>query len=85
MATVYVRRGLLPFRRDVGLEMLRCGMATTYEAKTGAEFGGKEELYKSTEVKAKKKRVGMWAGKKADFESPAAYKARMRGDDGGKV
>ncbi|KAK1761686.1 hypothetical protein QBC33DRAFT_520225 [Phialemonium atrogriseum] len=35
-------RGLPLFvpQRDVGLDMLRCGLATTYEAKTGAEFSG---------------------------------------------
>ncbi|KAI1266853.1 SNase-domain-containing protein [Xylariaceae sp. FL1019] len=75
VATVYVRRFL--FRRDVGLEMLKTGLATTYEAKSGAEFGGLEEKYKAAEVKAKAKRRGIWSGKPDQFESPRDYKTRI--------
>jgi endonuclease YncB( thermonuclease family) len=75
VATVYVRRGLL--RRDVGLQMLKSGMATVYEAKSGAEFGTLEAKYRRAEWWAKTRRKGMWAGKKADFESPRDYKTRM--------
>ncbi|KAI9845786.1 MAG: putative endonuclease lcl3 [Thelocarpon superellum] len=75
VATVYVRRGL--FRRDVGLEMLKTGLATVYEAKSGAEFGTLEDRYRRAEWWAKARRKGMWAGKKAEFESPRAYKTRM--------
>ncbi|KAI0164657.1 SNase-domain-containing protein [Xylariaceae sp. FL1272] len=75
VATVYVRRFLI--RRDVGLEMLKMGLATTYEAKSGAEFGGLEEKYKAAEVKAKAKRRGIWSGKPAHFESPRDYKTRI--------
>jgi endonuclease YncB( thermonuclease family) len=75
VATVYVRRGLL--RRDVGLQMLKSGMATVYEAKSGAEFGTLEAKYRRAEWWAKTKRKGMWGGKKADFESPREYKTRM--------
>ncbi len=47
VATVYVWKGLL--RRDVGLQMLRAGLATVYEAKSGAEFGvGLEEKWYSS-------------------------------------
>lgn len=75
VATVYVRKGL--FKRDVGLQMLRSGLATVYEAKTGVEFGeGLEEKYRKAEWWAKAKRKGMWAGKKKDFESPREYKIR---------
>jgi endonuclease YncB( thermonuclease family) len=75
VATVYVRKGLV--RRDVGLQMLRSGLATVYEAKTGAEFGkGLEEKYRKAEWWAKMKRKGMWAGNKKDFESPREYKSR---------
>lgn len=73
VATVYVRRG--PFRRDVGMEMIARGLATVYEAKSGAEFGGLEERYKSVEERARKKKRGMWAAKK--IESPREYKIRM--------
>lgn len=61
VATVYVRRFLF-FRRDVGLEMVRLGLATTYEAKSGAEFGGElmEKKYREVEAEAKKKNLGLW-------------------------
>lgn len=74
VATVYVRKGLL--RRDVGLQMLRNGLATVYEAKTGAEFGSLEEKYRKAEWWAKAKRKGMWRGKKQDYESPMDFKRR---------
>ncbi|KAI9835145.1 MAG: putative endonuclease lcl3 [Sarea resinae] len=75
VSTVYVRRGLL--RRDVGLQMLKRGLATVYEAKTGAEFGKVEEKYRRAEWWAKKRRRGMWAGGNKGFESPRDYKTRM--------
>ncbi|KAI0135589.1 SNase-domain-containing protein [Daldinia grandis] len=75
VATVFVRRFLI--RRDVGLEMLKQGLATTYEAKTGAEFGGLEEKYKAAESKAKAAKRGMWGGNPQFFESPRDYKSRM--------
>ncbi|KAB8299194.1 hypothetical protein EYC80_001291 [Monilinia laxa] len=75
VATVWVRRFLL--RKDVGKEMLKAGMATVYEAKMGAEFGEFEAQYRAAEEQAKKKKLGMWSGKKRDFESPRDYKTRM--------
>ncbi|KAI1828031.1 hypothetical protein F4861DRAFT_490387 [Xylaria intraflava] len=75
VATVYVRSFL--FRRDVGLEMLKVGLATTYEAKTGAEFGGLEGEYKAAEAKAKASKLGIWSKKAKHFESPRDYKTRM--------
>lgn len=74
VATVWVRRFL--FRRDVGKEMLRAGMATVYEAKMGAEFGEFEEKYRKAEAKAKRKKLGMWKGRPQDYESPRDYKTR---------
>ncbi|KAI1345218.1 SNase-domain-containing protein [Xylariaceae sp. FL0016] len=79
VATVFVRRFLI--RRDVGLEMLKRGLATTYEAKTGAEFGGLEDKYKAAEAKAKAKQRGIWGGKPQFFESPRDYKTRMQAMD----
>ncbi|KAH7172426.1 Arp2/3 complex, 34 kd subunit p34-Arc-domain-containing protein [Fusarium sp. MPI-SDFR-AT-0072] len=79
VATVYTRRWL--FRKDVGLEMIKAGMATTYEAKQGAEFGGRQKIYERAEAKAKQKRKGMWSGKSKDFESPRAYKTKWAGFD----
>lgn len=62
VGTVYVRRWLF-FRTDVGLEMLHRGLATSYEAKSGAEFGGEamEEKYLAAEAEAKKKNLGLWS------------------------
>ncbi|KAI0176353.1 SNase-domain-containing protein [Hypoxylon sp. FL1284] len=79
VATVFVRRFL--FRRDVGLEMLKRGLATTYEAKTGVEFGGLEEKYRAAEKTAKAQKRGIWGGKPELFESPREYKIRMNLDD----
>jgi endonuclease YncB( thermonuclease family) len=84
VAQVYVRRWLL--RKDVGLEMLKSGLATVYEAKTGSEFGKFEQKYRDAEKKAKEQKVGMWAkstilgrlrgeATKAP-ESPREYKTR---------
>lgn len=57
--------------------MLRRGLATVYEANTGAEFGGLESKYRQAEQWAKLKKKGMWRGKPEDFESPRDYKTRM--------
>ncbi|KAK5940462.1 putative endonuclease lcl3 [Knufia obscura] len=82
VATVYVRKGIL--RRDVGLQMLRAGLAGMYEAKSGTEFGGEgfEEKYRAAEEWARKKRVGMWSDKKT-LETPREYKNRFREGGGG--
>jgi endonuclease YncB( thermonuclease family) len=74
VATVWVRRFL--FRKDVGREMLKAGMATVYEAKMGAEFGDFEEKYRKMEELAKKRQRGMWSSKAEDYESPRDYKTR---------
>jgi endonuclease YncB( thermonuclease family) len=89
VAQVYYRRWL--FRQDVGLEMLKAGLATVYEAKSGAEFGTSEAKYRAAEEKAKAQQVGMWAkrtlrqkltggGVKAQ-ETPREYKARHTAAD----
>jgi hypothetical protein len=114
VATVYVRRPPFFFpKKDVGLELLKRGLATTYEGKTGAEFGGPEleAKYKAVEALARKKKKGMWAlegagtkgngmggglfglGRKKEssvqggsqpFETPKAYKDRLRQMELGK-
>lgn len=61
--------------------MLRAGLATVYEAKSGAEFGNKEDKYRSMEAWAKSKKKGMWAGSRKDFESPRDYKTRTGGTE----
>jgi hypothetical protein len=56
--------------------MLKAGLATVYEAKSGAEFAGKEAKYRSAEAWAKLKRKGIWAGSQKNYESPRDYKTR---------
>jgi endonuclease YncB( thermonuclease family) len=94
VATVYVRRPPFLFlRRDVGYEMLKRGLATTYEAKTGVEFGGPiaERRYRAAEQIARMKGRGMWAsekgglfglGKGTTLESPREYKTRVKMEEG---
>ena len=74
------------WRQDVGLVMLRRGLATVYEAKIGSEVGGTEGVYRKAEERAKRGRVGMWRdagmvawllGRKGAVETPRAYKTRM--------
>lgn len=91
VASVYVRRGFefpLPFRRrDVSYEMLRRGLATLYEAKSGAEYGGEdtEMKYRRAEQWAKTLGRGLWkdfrkSGGK-EWESPREYKTRMAAEE----
>lgn len=82
-----VRRRFFFFKQDVGIAMIKRGLATVYEAKFGSEFGGNEEGYREAEEKAKAKKVGMWQepglvskmlGKSSKpLESPREYKTRM--------
>jgi endonuclease YncB( thermonuclease family) len=57
--------------------MLKAGMATVYEAKSGAEFGDLEDKYRQVEAQARSRRKGIWSGKQKDFESPREYKNRI--------
>jgi endonuclease YncB( thermonuclease family) len=86
VASVSVRRGWWPWRRDVALEMVRRGLATVYEAKSGAEFGGRKEVYVRAEERARKAGVGMWREKSVwkrvlgggeRVETPMEFKRRM--------
>jgi endonuclease YncB( thermonuclease family) len=63
VGTAWVRCWWGP-RRDVGLLMLKEGLATVYEAKAGAEFGGKETeaLYREAERRARDAGRGIWKG-----------------------
>lgn len=83
VATVWVRRWLI--RRDVGKAMLKAGLATVYEANSGAEFGEFEEKYRQVEANAKRKKVGMWKLGKGEYESPRDYKTRTAAVAGGKM
>lgn len=87
-----VRRRWLVWKQDVGLTMLKRGLATVYEAKFGSEFGTEEEAYREAEKRAKAKKVGMWHGpglvgkmlgqSSKPLESPREYKTRMAKDEG---
>ncbi|PKY04842.1 nuclease domain protein [Aspergillus campestris IBT 28561] len=74
VGSVCVRRALdfpIPFRRrDVSYEMLKRGLATVYEAKVGAEFGGEE-------MERKYRKAEWWAKLRGKLESPREYKTRM--------
>ncbi|EFW99837.1 nuclease domain-containing protein 1 [Grosmannia clavigera kw1407] len=85
VARVVVRRFLF-FRSDVGLAMLKRGLATCYEAKTGVEFGGREAQYRVAEVRARTRKRGLWAGSagKGGIETPREYKTRMAVQDAEK-
>ena len=82
---MFVRKGL--FKKNVGLEMLKTGLATVYEAKFGSEFGGMEQEFKNAEQKARKAKLGIWSepsfiqkilgAKTEDLETPRQYKQRM--------
>lgn len=84
VSSVFRRRWLF-FKSDVGLNMIREGLATVYEAKMGSEFGGQEAKYRAAEGKAKQSGVGMWqtgiwnklTGKGKSPETPREYKKRM--------
>ncbi|KAK3903238.1 putative endonuclease LCL3 [Staphylotrichum tortipilum] len=94
VATVYVRKPPFFFpRRDVGMELVKRGLAVTYEGKTGAEFGGPkmEAQYRAAEALAKKKGKGMWAAQakggvfgSQELESPMEYKRRMKATPAGE-
>lgn len=58
--------------------MLKKGLATVYEAKTGAEFGSLENKYRRAEQAAQKKKIGMWKNRKDGYESPRDYKTRVK-------
>lgn len=91
VCTVYKRKWVF-FRTDVGLQMLKRGLATVYEAKFGSEFGDQEEKYREVEAKAKKQGVGMWkepgiiarflGAKSEPVESPREYKTRTAKAEG---
>lgn len=90
VATVYVRRPPFLWRTDVSLQLLRLGLATVYEGKTGAEFGGDamEEKYRKMEQRARLWRRGIWGslGKEGDKprESPMEFKKRSARESGQK-
>ncbi|GMM29633.1 Lcl3 protein [Martiniozyma asiatica (nom. inval.)] len=63
--------------KDISEEMLKVGLATIYDAKVGAEFDGKEGIYRQREVKAQRKKVGMW-GLGKNLITPREYKNKFK-------
>lgn len=93
VSTVAVRFPWRLWRSDLGLKMIQNGWSTVYEAKTGSEFGGREEEYREAEKQAKARKVGMWKevgivgkmmGQTAKVETPRAYKNRMKKEESAK-
>ena len=78
VAAVKIRRFGGLWRQDVGLLMLRSGIATVYEAKTGGVFGGAkmEEKYRRTEWWARALKRGIWKKLGDSWESPRQFKTR---------
>ena len=60
--------------------MLNKGLATVYEGKRFAEFGGEriEKWYRLVQERAIHRRVGMWRSHGKGWESPWQYKERYR-------
>jgi endonuclease YncB( thermonuclease family) len=79
VATVKVRRLGGLWRQDVGLMMLKKGLATVYEAKSGAVFGSAktEEKYRRAEWWARAMNRGIWKESDKEFESPREFKNRV--------
>ncbi|KAI8926596.1 hypothetical protein BC831DRAFT_455932 [Entophlyctis helioformis] len=64
---------------NVPMELLRKGLAVVYRSQ-GAEYGGLRGEFERVEAEARRKRRGLWALDRRDFESPGAYKRRTKGD-----
>ena len=60
------------------MEMLKAGLAVVYEAKGGAEFGGRREKYDAAEARAKMAKLGLWKQAKGKRVSPGMFKKSIR-------
>lgn len=76
VARVLYRDNFFSKEKDISLEMLKVGLATTFESKGKIDFDGQEEIYKKAELESKRKKRGMWRLKK--LESPAQFKRKLR-------
>ncbi|TNY17024.1 hypothetical protein DMC30DRAFT_370370 [Rhodotorula diobovata] len=76
----YVRPFPYLVRRNVSEVLLRSGLAVVYE-QSGAVHGGHLARFRSLEAAARARRVGMWSQADGELESPARYKARLRGQE----
>ncbi|GAA5917250.1 hypothetical protein JCM8208_006769 [Rhodotorula glutinis] len=65
-------------QRNLSEVLLKAGLATVYE-QAGAVHGGQLDRFRAVEAAARARRAGMWAQAASELESPAAYKARLRG------
>lgn len=63
---------------NVPEEMLKAGWATVYEAKYGAEYNGKKEMFMRLEQEAKNSRKGIFV-QGSKIETPRQYKNKYRG------
>lgn len=60
--------------KNIGVEMVKEGLAVVYESKGSAEFDGEEQIYRKNERIASTQKKGIWTQKK--FETPGEYKKR---------
>jgi endonuclease YncB( thermonuclease family) len=65
--------------QNVSSLLVSNGFATLYEG-AGAEYGGMRSTFETLEKQARKRRVGMWAGKEAHKESPMDFKKRTKSE-----
>lgn len=76
VARVLYKDNMFSKQKDISLEMLKLGLATTFESKGKIDFDGQEEIYKKAEQESKRKKRGMWRLKK--LETPAEFKRKLR-------
>lgn len=61
--------------KDIGLQMIKEGLAIVYEGKTDAEFDNRKKIYQFHEFIARSQKKGLWIQKK--IETPGQYKKRL--------
>lgn len=61
--------------KDIGLQMIKEGLAVVYEGKIDAEFDGKKKIYQFHEFLAKSQRKGLWIQR--SIETPSQFKKKL--------
>lgn len=69
-------------RKDVGEIMVKKGMAVVYEAKTGAQYGDREQVYRRLQDQARNRRVGLWQNEQV--VTPMEHKRQYRNQGSSK-
>lgn len=60
--------------KDIGLQMIKEGLAVVYEGKMDAEFDSKKKIYQFHEFLAKSQRRGLWTQK--SIQTPGQFKKK---------